>query len=76
MSALKRRCVAEKVALASAFHVDPTQFLDMQKQVCKQICAENVMRTCDAIQRTHKHDKQLHIVMNCISDRDPYVEGS
>jgi len=25
---------------------------------------------------THKHSEQLHIVMNDISDRDPYVEGS
>ena len=42
MSALKRRCVAEKVALASAFHVDPTQFLDMQKQVLTRTSRQNV----------------------------------
>jgi len=37
---------------------------------------ENVQQSRDSIQWTHKHDKQLHIVMNAISDRDPYVEGS
>ena len=42
MTALKRRCAADKVALSSAFHVDHTQFLDMQKQVRKEISAENV----------------------------------
>jgi len=49
MTALKRRCAAAKVSLSGAFHVDPAQFFDMQKQMRKQICAENVMRTRDAI---------------------------
>ena len=44
MTALKRRCAAAKVSLSGAFHVDPAQFFDMQKQMRKQICAENVMR--------------------------------
>jgi len=71
-----RRCAANKVALSSAFHVDLTQFLDMQKKVRKEICAETVQRSRDTIQWTRKHDEQLHIVTNAISDRDPYVEGS
>ena len=37
---------------------------------------ENVQRSCDTIRWTHKHDEQLHIVINAISERDPYVEGS
>jgi len=48
MMALKWRCAADKV-VSSAFHVDHTQFLDMQQHVCKQICAENVMLSRDAI---------------------------
>ena len=76
MTALKRKCTADKVALSSAFDVDHTLFLDMQLQVRKAICAENVQRSRDTIQWTHKHDEKLHIVMNAISDRAPYVEGS
>ena len=64
MTALKRRFAADKVDLSSSFHVDPTQFLDMQKQVRKEISAENVQRSRDTIRWTHKRDEQLHIVMN------------
>jgi len=49
MIALKRRCAADKVALSSAFHVEHTQFLDMQKQVRKEVCAEKVQRSRDTI---------------------------
>ena len=65
------------ITLSSAFDVDHTLFLDMQtQQLRKAICAENVQRSRDTIRWTPKHDEQLHIVMNAISDRDPYVEGS
>jgi len=42
MTALTRRCEADKVALSSAFHVDHTQFLDMQKQVLTRTSRQNV----------------------------------
>jgi len=35
-----------------------------------------VQRSRDTIPWTPKYDEQLHIVMNAISDRDPFVEGS
>jgi len=70
----KRKCTANRVA--SAFGVDDSLFLDMQKKVRKAICAENVLRSRDTIRWSPKHDEQLHIVMNAICDRDPFVEGS
>jgi len=42
MTALTRRCEADKVALSSAFHVDHTQFLDMQKQVLTRTSRQNI----------------------------------
>jgi len=47
-----------------------------REQVRKAMCAENVQRSRATIRWTPKHDEQLHIVMNAIYDRDPYVEGS
>jgi len=74
--ALKRRCTTDRVDLANLFHVDATQFHDMQKQARKDIAAENELRSRDTIRCPHKHDEQLHLVMTAMSDRDPYVEGS